>query len=380
MTQNPLPPFFTGTTSGPLWWHAFTRWVIGAGRTDPDRVLLFETVVTKPVRDWFKALAADKKKTLADLREAFETQYPGAADEEEFFLAKLEDPRKAFTSYLARPWPKDVAAEVEVELRDETGNSSKEKVPYFQEWARQAYHRGVKVNKTDMSNDTKGLLVRGALPDILKALVPKDCDTLLLVCKTLTELEPSVVHRSQSIETRLFAVEQRSSVRQNTQSYAPSPSYQPAAFVPVPQQNAPQGQPAPATGSNSSSTKAVRAPFHLVFPNDAPGCGNYQKAMEAYNAAYGTGMAVSASRPYPLKPGTLAPGHGVCNSCGMSGHLQGNCNGVKLDEREQKYRGINSAAQRREDQATMVRMVADSPAFNPHDFYHNGTGNGEVLA
>lgn len=377
------PTQFYGTTSGATWWRDFSKWLVESGSQANDAMAVdaFEAFMEGGAAQWFQTLSDSATSTLKTLKKEFLARYPGMADATGILDYGVEDPVETFRQFLTKGMgDKDLTAPVEVDIR---GSGRFEAGPYFHQWIRMAYVKGSEVPSQEMSATVQGTMLRDALPKEVRQMIPKQPKmTLADIARAVLAIDPADLNEVISDRNRLLRLEQRGIARYQQQNAAPTmPSiYAPMAPAAVPSASS-RGPNAPGVGPvvPQPGAPAVRGEAHLTFPNTQAGRDAYAKALAAYNATYGTGGAVSASRPLPLTPGTLAPGPNVCDLCGLAGHLRTACNNTPLDEREARFRGINSSAQRAENMRSREQHTAVAPVrsvgfgdltpFNPADWY-----------
>ncbi|CAO1621207.1 unnamed protein product [Parajaminaea phylloscopi] len=372
-TKNNRPPQFFGNASGLAWWREFTKWVVESGSQGATElnIFAFEAFMEGKAAEWYKALPDQTKSSLSALKAALETAYPGDTAEAGILDYAMEDPVTAYQQFLNKGMEDTkLTSPVEIDIRQ---NGQIETAAYFHEWVRAAYKKALSVPSSEMSAEVKGGLLKAALPREIRSLLPKKARmTIAEVAKAVVDIDPADVDEQISHRDRLARLEQRAPVRFQAQNVL-APAL-PGTYAPVPA----TGVAAPTkTGANDG--RAIRGNQHLVFPNTPHGREQYNKAMASFNATFGETGAVSAYKPMPLTPGTLPPGRDVCDQCGQAGHLRTACTNKPLPEREVKFRGVNSSAQRAEDRVSRdspsasVRLLqaAEEQAFDPADWYYD---------
>lgn len=365
------PPLFNGSTSGPAWWREFAIWLSGTGAVDSfaRTKMAFSASMVGPAKEAYKKFKDEDLKDVETLQAAFEKAFPGDDTADTLFQSLFQDPTDAFRRFLKTGLDvQQLFNDVEVDGRGIRGEVVKHQMTYFHWWVQQAFSLGTQVPATDMSEAVKGRELFEALPPQLQMFVNIPKGTLLQVTQAVAAINPNALGIWREWENRWKVVEKRLPPR--TQDARPTGgSTSPYVYAPVSN----QGQP-----SNTSSGKVIRGAGHLCFPDDPHGHAAYGRAMAQFNKTYGPNSGVSAYKPMPLTPGTLAPGAGVCDQCGQRGHIRPNCSRDVLPEREVKYRSINSKLQRQEDQATGATQVRGvSEGFNAEDFYYKAPENSE---
>lgn len=372
------PQQFTGIGSGTAWWKAFTKWAATAVPDDKNKVTAFPAFLEDAAEAWWEGLKTAgengtdiQPKKLEELRVAFVKQYPAPAADEGLFPDD-EDHHQLFLRHLSRKMDdKSLLDVVETSFRDKYNVERKQQVLYCQDWVKTAYDLSELV--PGIQDNIKGSMLRDALPKAIRKYIAPSSSTIYAVAKDVMRMDTDALTQDIESARNLQLVLNRQPLRTNqtTPMVAPLP-YQPFQSMSggnqgQPQSNMQQPRPQPTGyqyvpyggGSNVQpggrpappgvNAPAVRQDHHLTYPDTPNGRAAYQHEMSRYQSRYGENPPVNSSIPYPLTPGTLAPGHNVCDSCGREGHIRADCRGPYLPDREIRFRSLNSKHQRDEN-------------------------------
>lgn len=392
----PQPPHFDGTGNGAAWFKLFTIWVVTATTVEADKIIVFKAYMEDAALKWYNELK-EKPKTWDELESVFLAKYPGTEVGHGLFFED-DDHHGLFLNHLslgATMDTKTMLEVVETTFKDRRNADKTAQILYVQEWVKQAYDlAGMVPGITEL---IKGTMLRNALPTQLQRHVMPSSVTIYDVARDIMRMNVSSLR--QDIETarnvQLLLNRQPPRTNQTTSMMNPTGpgSYQQQEYRPqgygygAGQQG--QQQPRGPTGyqplsgqqgggpSPPQGLPAVRGQAHLTYDATAQGRAAYEHELGRYHARYGDNPRVYASVPYPLTPGTKAPGQGICDACGQPNHLRADCPGPYLPEREVRFRGVNSKRQRDEDRMAVGSLELYGDDSDYDGYPGEGLGNGQ---
>lgn len=388
----PMPEDFDGVScGGPAWWRGFQRWIANQREGDENRMMMFESFLVGAAQAWWNTYTdVTRPKTIAAAKSALCIKYPASKNDESIW-PEDEDAHDTFLKFVrAGMDEKSILTATESSYRDARGREKKRPVLYCQDWVRQAFELSEDIPNARCDAVVKGSLLRSHLPRAIKKYVDIRSRTILEVVQDVMKLDPEELKADIEMARTLAMLQNRTHSRINDANVAASSlSFRPTAYYTMPSTGNDTNAQSPNAGSGGKGP-AVRGAAHLLYDDTPAGRQKYNADMAKYVQTYGINGYVSSAQPYPLTPGTLAPGRGVCDECGYDGHLRADCQGKKLPEREIKFRGINSKAQRDEDRSNSrnigsIEVYDDTPDYQG---YHGdeeyevveSLGNGEGQA